>query len=313
VRTAALASQIPLGGNVDMYGMYLEDTPGARPDDGADVLRYAVTPAYLETMEIPVLSGRAFTDADKVGAPPVALVNEAAANRLFPGGNAIGRRVRVGGSRPPVTIVGIAGNTLHRGMDDRQELQVYIPSSQWGEEGGMTLVVHTTMRSETAIASIRSAVRRAVPGVAISKVATLDRLMDVSTADRRFALALFTAFAGVALVLAMAGLYGVLSAMVVERTREIGVRTALGAPRGRILGLVLRQGMVLTGAGLTVGLIATWGSTRIISTLLFGIGASDPVVLMAVISSLGAAALLACALPAWRASRVDPLIALRDG
>ena len=313
VRSAALASQIPLGGNVDMYGMYVEDRPNAVSADGTDVLRYAVTPAYLETMEIPVLSGRAFTDADRVGAPSVALINEAAAKRLFPGGNAIGRRARVGGSRPPVTIVGIVGNTLHRSMDDQQELQVYIPSSQWGEEGGMTLVAHTTGRSETAIAAIRSAVRQAVPGIAISRVSTLDRLLAVTTADRRFALALFTAFAGVALLLAMAGLYGVLSATVVERTREIGVRTALGAPRGRILGLVLRQGMVLTGIGLGIGLFATWGSTRIISTLLYGIGASDPVVLVAVISSLAAAALLACALPAWRASRVDPVIALRDG
>lgn len=212
-----------------------------------------------------------------------------------------------------MTIVGIVGNTLHRSLDDQQELQVYVPSSQWGEEGGMTLIAHTTVRSETAIAAIRSAVRQAVPGIAISKVSTLERLLDVTTADRRFALALFTAFAGVALLLAMAGLYGVLSATVVERTREIGVRTALGAPRGRILGLVLRQGMVLTGVGLGIGLFATWGSTRIISTLLFGIGASDPVVLVAVISSLAAAALLACALPAWRASRVDPVIALRDG
>jgi putative ABC transport system permease protein len=313
VKSASLASQIPLGGNVDMYGMYLEDGSGTRSTDGVDVLRYAVTPAYLETMEIPVLSGRALTDADRVGAPPVALVNQAAANQLFPGGNAIGRRARVGGSRPAVTIVGIVGNTLHRSMDDQQGLQVYVPSSQWGEEGGMTLVVHTTVRSENTIAAIRGAVRRAVPGIAISKVSTLERLMDITTADRRFALALFTAFAGVALVLAMAGLYGVLSATVVERTREIGVRTALGAPRGRILGMVLRQGMMLTGLGLAVGLFATWGSTRIISTLLFGIGASDPVVLMAVIFSLGAAALLACTLPAWRASRVDPVIALRDG
>jgi putative ABC transport system permease protein len=313
VRAAALASQIPLGGNVDMYGMYLEDRAGSGPGDDPDVLRYAVTAAYIKTMEIPLLSGRDFTDADRAGAPAVALVNEAIANQLFPAGNAIGRRVRVGGSRPPVTIVGIVGNTLHRGMDDRQELQVYIPSSQWGEEGGMTLVVHTTMRPETVIGSIRSAVRQVVPGIAISKVATLERLMDVTTADRRFALALFTAFAGVALILAMAGLYGVLSATVVERTREIGVRTALGAPRGRILGLVLRQGMALTGLGLAVGLFATWGSTRVISTLLYGISASDPVVLTVVIFSLGAAALLACALPAWKASRVDPLIALRDG
>jgi ABC-type antimicrobial peptide transport system permease subunit len=136
--------------------------------------------------------------------------------------------------------------------------------------------------------------------------------MNVATADRRFALALFASFAGVALVLATAGLYGVLAATVVERTREIGVRTALGASRGSILAMVVRQGMLLTGLGLAIGLFATWGSTRVISTLLFGVGASDPLVLSVVISSLGVAALLACALPAWRASRVDPVIALRD-
>jgi ABC-type antimicrobial peptide transport system permease subunit len=153
--------------------------------------------------------------------------------------------------------------------------------------------------------------RGAVPGIAISKVATLERLMDLSTANRRFALALFAGFAGVALVLATAGLYGVLSATVVERTREIGVRTALGAQRGSILALVVRQGMLLTGLGLVVGLVATWGSTRIISTLLFGVEASDPLVLAAVVGTLGIAALLACALPAWKASRVDPVIALR--
>jgi ABC-type antimicrobial peptide transport system permease subunit len=137
-------------------------------------------------------------------------------------------------------------------------------------------------------------------------------LKDLSTANRRFALALFAAFAGVALVLAAAGIFGVLSATVVERTREIGVRTALGAPRGRILGMVVRQGFTLTVSGVAVGLLATWGSTRIIASLLFGVGAADPLVLAVVVTSLGAVALLASALPAWRASRVDPVIALRD-
>lgn len=136
--------------------------------------------------------------------------------------------------------------------------------------------------------------------------------MTISTADRRFALALFAGFAAVALVLAAAGLFGVLSATVVERTREIGVRTALGAQRGRILGMVVRQGMILTGTGLVIGLFATWGSTKVIATLLFGVGASDPVVLGIVVMTLGAVALLASALPAWKAARVDPVIALRD-
>ena len=312
VHSAALASQIPLGGNMDMYGMHLEDRPG-NPADDPSAERYGVTPRYLETMGIPLRSGRLITEADHAGAPAVVLLNEVAANRLFPEGTALGRRLQVGGSDGPQrTVVGIVGNTLHSGLDRAREMQVYVPSAQWGEEGGMTLVVHTSARPESMIPSVRSAVRGVVPGIAISRVATLQRLMDLSTADRRFALALFAGFAGVALVLAAAGLFGVLSATVVERTREIGVRTALGAQRGRILAMVVRQGMAMTGAGLAVGLLATWGSTRIISTLLFGVGASDPVVLAAVVISLGAVALLASALPAWRASRVDPVIALRD-
>jgi putative ABC transport system permease protein len=312
VTSAAIASQIPLGGNYDGYGLHLEERAGFNPAEDPSAQRYAVTPGYFEAMGIPLKAGRAFTDADRIGAPEVVLINEAAARQLYADGNAIGKRLQVGGSRPYSTIVGVVGNTLHQSLDAEREMQVYIPSSQWGEEGGMTLVVHTAGRSESAIAPIRTAVQRAVPGIAISSIATLERLVDNSTADRRFALALFAAFAGVSLVLATAGLYGVLAATVVERTREIGVRTALGAPRGRILGLVVRQGMVVTGVGLAIGLFATWGSTRIISTLLFGIAASDPFVLMVVVSSLGVAALLACALPAWRASRVDPVIALRD-
>ena len=312
VTSAAIASQIPLGGNYDGYGLHLEERAGSNPAEDPSAQRYAVTPGYFEAMGIPLKAGRGFTGADRIGAPEVVLINEAAARQLYPNGNAIGKRLQVGGSRPYSTIIGIVGNTLHQSLDAEREMQVYIPSSQWGEEGGMTLVVHTSGRSESAIGPIRSAVQRVVPGIAISRVATLERLLDNSTADRRFALALFAVFAGVALVLATAGLYGVLAATVVERTREIGVRTALGAPRGRILGLVVRQGMVVTGVGLAIGLFATWGSTRIISTLLFGIAASDPFVLAVVISSLGVAALLACALPAWRASRVDPVIALRD-
>jgi ABC-type antimicrobial peptide transport system permease subunit len=176
----------------------------------------------------------------------------------------------------------------------------------------MTLVVHTEMRSEAAIPSIREVVRRAVPAIGVSKVATLERLMDISTADRRFALALFGGFAAVALILATAGLYGVLSATVVERTREIGVRTALGAQRSQVLSMIVRQGMLLTGIGLGAGLFATWGSTRIISTLLFGMSASDPMVVGSVVIVLLLAAFLASMLPALRASRVDPVIALRD-
>lgn len=313
VRSAALASQIPLGGNVDMYGLHLEDRPSANPAEDPSALRYGVTPRYFETMGIPVRAGRLFTDADAERAPPVVLLNETAAARLFPGGTALGRRLQLGGSQSPMrTVVGVVGNTLHRGLDSEREMQIYIPTTQWWEEGYATLIVHTSLRPESMIPTLQAAVRGAVSGIAISKVTTMERLMSISTADRRFALALFAAFAGVALVLATAGLYGVLSATVVERTREIGVRTALGAQRGQVLSMIVRQGMVLTGIGLGVGLFATWGSTRIISTLLFGMSASDPMVLGSVVIVLLVAAFLASALPALRASRVDPVIALRD-
>jgi predicted permease len=314
VSSAALASQIPLGGNVDMYGLHLEERRGASPAEDPYAMRYAVTPRYFETMGIPLRAGRLFADSDHDRAPPVALLNEAAAAALYPGGSALGRRLQVGGGddAPYRTVVGIVGNTLHQSLDAKAEFQVYLPTVQWGEEGGMSLVVHTDGRGGPAVSAVRTAVKGAVPGISISKVSTLGRLKDLSTADRRFALALFAGFAAVALVLAAAGIFGVLSATVVERTREIGVRTALGAPRGRILALVVRQGAVLTGAGLIAGLLATWGSTRIIAALLFGVGAADPLVLAVVIVSLGAVALVASALPAWRASRVDPVIALRD-
>ena len=312
VRSAALASQIPLGGNFDMYGIHLADRFGVNPAEDPSAQRYAVSPQYFDVMNIPLRVGRLINAADHGAAPRVVLLNEAAAGQLFPGGNAIGRQLRVGGNSGPFyTVVGVVGNTLHSGLDDQEQMQVYMPSEQWGEEGGMTLVLHASVPVQSLIPTVRSALRGVVPGIAISKVTTLEGLMDLSTANRRFALALFAAFAVVALVLAAAGLYGVLSATVVERTREIGVRTALGAQRGSILAMVVGRGMVLTGLGLVVGLFATWGSTRIISTLLFGVGASDPLVLAAVVSTLGVAALVACALPALRASRVDPVIALR--
>lgn len=309
VRSAALASQIPLGGNVDMQGLHREEG-GSQAEDPYAV-RYAVTPRFFETMGIPLRTGRLLADVDHERAPPVMVVNEAAAASLFPDGSPIGRRLVVGGQSR--TVVGVVGNTLHQSLNGAPDFQVYIPTVQWGEEGGMDLIVHTDVAAETVIPSVRSAVRSAVPGVSVSRIATFERLRDLATGERRFALALFAGFAAVALILAAAGLFGVLSATVVERTREIGVRTALGAPRGNILGMVVRQGMVLTTIGLVVGLLGTWGSTRVIAALLYGVGASDPTVLAVVVVSLVVVALVASAVPAWRASRVDPVIALRQG
>jgi predicted permease len=314
VRSAALASQIPLGGNVDLYGVHLEDRAGANPADDPYALRYAVTPDYLTTMGIPLVDGRAFTAADNQQAPPVVLLNEAAAARLFPAGQAIGKRFRMGGGDegPWRTVVGIVGSTRHRSLDGATEMQVYVPTTQWGEESGLTLVVHTNVRSSSVVPPIRAALRGVTSDLAITKVATLERLVNTSTSDRRFALVLFSCFAAVALVLAAAGLFGVLSAAVVERTREIGVRSALGATSERILGMVVRQGMTFAAIGIAAGLVGMWGTARVIRTLLYEVGPTDPVVVGFVVLLPGAIALAASALPAWRAARVDPMIALRE-
>jgi putative ABC transport system permease protein len=314
VRSAGLASQIPLGGNIDLYGVRPEDRGDANPADDPYAQRYAVTPGYLETMGIPVVAGRGLTAADNEQAPPVVMLNEAAVARLFPSGQALGKRLRVGGGNdaPYRTVVGIVGSTRHRSLDAAPELQIYLPTTQWGEENGMTLVVHTSVRSSTVVPPLRAALRRVTRDLAINNVSTLERLVNTSTADRRFALVLFSCFAGVALVLAAAGLFGVLSAAVVERTREIGVRSALGATSERILGMVVRQGMTFAAIGIGAGLAGMWGTARVIRTLLYEAGPTDPVVVGFVVLLPGAIALAASAFPAWRAARVDPMIALRE-
>ena len=176
----------------------------------------------------------------------------------------------------------------------------------------MTLVVHTSVRSSTVVPPLRAALRGVTQDLAINNVATLERLLNTSTADRRFALVLFSCFAAVALVLAAAGLFGVLSAAVLERTREIGVRSALGATSERILGMVVKQGMTFAAIGIAAGLAGMWGTARVIRTLLYEVGPTDPVVVGFVVLLPGAIALAASALPAWRAARVDPMTALRE-
>lgn len=312
VEDAAITSQLPLGGNVDMYGIHREERADANPAEDPSAMRYAVTPGYLGTMGIPLLSGRWITPQDAMNAPPVVVINRTMAERLYPGQSALGRRVRMGGSDAPYrTIVGVVGNTLHRGLDAAEEMQIYLPTVQWGGETGMTLVVRTSGNPSSVAGAVRSALRSVGSPVAIANVATMEQLVSGSTAQRRFALALFQAFAIVALVLAGAGIYGVLSASVVERTREIGIRSALGAPRERILGVVMRQGIALAAVGVAIGLGGSLAAGGLIARLLYGVRPHEPTALLFVTFTLGALACLACAIPAWRASRVDPVTALK--
>jgi len=311
VTRAAFTSQLPLSGDLDEYGAHFDAGPAA-PATSHSVFRYAVSEQYLETMGIPLRTGRALDERDRAGAPRVALISESLARRRFPSASPIGQRVRVGPG-PPYTIVGVVGDVKQMSLALDQADAVYIPAAQWPVgDASMSLVV----RGQGDVASLTPEIRRVIwsvdPDQPILRVATLERLLAVSAAERRFALILFEAFAIAALVLAAAGIYGVLSGSVAERTREIGVRAALGASRRSILALVLRSGLGLTGLGLLIGLAGAVLATRGIEAMLFGVTRLDPVTYFGVLVLLAGVALLACWIPARRAMGVDPVTTLRS-
>ena len=313
VTRAAFTSQLPLSGDLDEYGAHFDASPvGAATS--YSVFRYAVSEQYLETMGIPLRTGRALDQRDRAGAPRVALISESLARRRFPSASPIGQWLRVGPSDgPPYTIVGVVGDVKQMSLALDQADAVYIPAAQWPVgDASMSLVV----RGQGDVASLTPEIRRAIwsvdPDQPILRVATLERLLAASAAERRFALILFEAFALAALVLAAAGIYGVLSGSVAERTRELGVRAALGASRRDILSLVLRSGLGLTGLGLSIGLAGAVLATRGIEAMLFGVTRLDPVTYVGMLVLLTAVALLACWIPARRAMGVDPATTLRS-
>jgi putative ABC transport system permease protein len=313
VTNAAWTSLLPLGGNFDQYGVQIEgkDLPNRADAPSAD--RYAVTPGYLETMRIPLRRGRTIEVTDAAGAPPVVLINETLAKLGWPGEDPLGKRVQLGGpDRPWFTIVGITGDVRHVSLDEPQAPQVYLPESQWfGADDPMVLVARTRGDPELAVASVRAAIRALDPDPPILRIATMEQILSGTAQQRRFAFVLFQVFAGVALLLAAAGIYGVLAGSVTERTREMGIRTALGAPRLGLLAMVVRQGLGLTLAGAAAGILGALVLSRFLGGLLYGVGAKDPVTIAGVVALLLVVALAACWAPAWRATRVSPLEALK--
>lgn len=310
VSAAAFTSQLPLSSDDDEYGAHFE---GDDPAAGYNVFRYAVSPGYLEATGIPLRRGRPLDEHDDAGAPPAALISESLARRKFPDHDPVGRRVHIGpASGPWFTIVGVVGDVKQVSLAASQPDAVYMTTSQsvFGDRV-LSLVVRT--RGEAA--SLAPAVRQAVWSVdkdqPIVRIATMDELLAASAAERFFASALFEAFGLAALVLAAVGIYGVLSGSVTERTREIGVRLALGASRGHILALVLRQGMTLTVVGVVAGLCGALAASRALVSLLFGVSRLDPAAYLGVVTLLTAVSAVACLAPAWRAARVDPSITLR--
>jgi putative ABC transport system permease protein len=313
VMSAAFTSQLPMSGDLDAYGVHLELNPAQNADVDRSAFRYAVTPSYFETVGIPLLRGRLLEEADQAGSLRVALVSESLAKRRFPGVDPIGQRVRIGPIDGPLyTIVGVVGDVKQMSLMLSEADAIYVTPTQWRfADDALTLVV----RAEDDAVALAPALRRAIWSVdkdqPIVRVATMDELLALSAAERRFVMIVVTAFAVVALVLAAAGIYGVLSGGVAERIREIGVRSALGASPHHILGLIVRQGITLTVCGIAIGLIGSVAGSRAVATLLFGVSPLDLATYLGMLLLLLAVSGAACWLPAWRASRIDPAITLR--
>ena len=300
-----------MSGDIDVYGVHFER--GAdRSDDGA-ALRYAVTSDYFDVMRIPLRRGRLLDSHDDAAAPRVAVINESFANRRFRNEDPIGQRLHFGPDEGWwYTIVGVVGDVKQASLALTDRDAIYVASKQWHwADKVMSLVIRSPRDASTLASEVRRAIWSVDRNQPIVRVATVEQLVAKSAVERRFALTLFEAFALAALALAAIGIYGVLSGSVAERTREIGVRSALGASPGEILALVLRQGLTLTGIGVLIGVSGAVVASRVLVTLLFGISHLDPTTYASVVAVLIAVSTIACWVPAWRAAGVDPSTTLR--
>jgi putative ABC transport system permease protein len=309
---AALTSQLPMSGDLDEFGVHFDAEP-MRPAETYGAYRYGVSPGYLETMGIPLRRGRLFDERDRAGAPPVAVISESLARTRFGTSDPLGRHVRIGPTDgPPYTIVGVVGDVRQLSLALTASDAVYTPAAQWRfPDSVMSLVVRARGDAAALIPAVRQAVWSVDRHQPIVRVALMEDLVAASAAERRFALMLFEAFALAALVLAAAGIYGLLSGSVAERTREIGVRAALGASRRSIVGLVLHHGLRLTVVGVVLGLAGAAAASQAIATMLFGVSRLDPLTYVSTVGLLVTVSAIACALPAWRAARIDPGTTLR--
>jgi putative ABC transport system permease protein len=313
VSTAGATSQLPLTGDQDVWGVQFESAPPTTVNVDRSAYRYAVAPGYFEAMGIPLRRGRLLNAQDHGNTPKVAVISESVAKRRLPGVDAIGQRLRIGASPGWFTVVGIVGDVRQESLAIDPPDAVYVTNEQWTQFADRALWV--VVRGQSDPVALLPAIRAAIESVdrrqPIVRVATMDERVGASAAARRFALVLFQAFGVVALVLASIGTYGLLSGSVTRRLREIAVRAVLGADRRSLLALVLREGMALTVVGTLIGLSLAVPASRFIETMLFGVSRLDAVTYVSVVALLALTSAIACWMPAWRASRLDPNVVLR--
>jgi predicted permease len=312
---AAMVSELPLGGSALTHNFAIEGRQVAVGDE-PELYSRSVGGDYFRVMRIPLRAGRGLTPQDAAGAPLVGVVNESFAREYFPGASPVGARVRwVRMEGPPqwITIVGVVGDVKHFGLDQPEASALYTPYAQslqaW--KRWMFLAVRSDADPSALVGMVKSRVWSVDPHIPLTKVLTMDEVAATSVAGRRFQMAMLGVFALVALALAAVGIYGLISYTVGRRTHEIGVRVALGARRRDIFGLVVRQGLLLAAAGLAAGLAGAFALTRLLSGIVYGVSPTDPATYAALSLFLLLVALLACLVPARRATKVDPMVALR--
>ena len=313
VESAALVMTPPLSGHYEAATFNVEGRPETPVAERKEVMANRVSPGYFETMGIPLIRGRTLLESDTDQSPFVIVINETMARRAWPGQDPIGARFkwgRIGDDRPWREVVGIVADTRQVSLADEPEPEVFMPFLQEASSA-MSVVVRAARAPEDLASVLRKEVLAVDPDQPVNNLRTVEQTLTDSTAQRRFQLLLLGLFASLALALAVIGIYGVLSYTVGLRTREIGIRMALGARRGDVLRMVLGQGLALVALGTAIGLAAAFALSRTVAGLLYGVSRTDPATYLAVSAMLAVVALLACYLPAQRATRVDPIAALR--
>ncbi|HEX6716127.1 MAG TPA: ABC transporter permease [Pyrinomonadaceae bacterium] len=312
VASAGAVTQLPLRGDTfDLGRGYLREGDPQTSEAAGNANFLSVTPTYFDTMQIPLKAGRVFTERDTNDAPKVMIVNETMARKLWPGENPVGRKIWVWYDEKFFReIVGVVGDT-RQSLDSEAESQMYVPFAQDAGWGTLSFVVRTNGEPTDLTGAVRNEIRAVDKGVLIYNVKTLDDVVAIAASPRRTPMLLLSSFAGIAMLLAMLGIYGVTAYYITQRTHEIGVRIALGARMSDILMLVLSRGVIFALIGIAIGIAGAFGLTRYLTTLLFGVQPVDVMTFLSVAAILLIVALLACVIPARKAAKVDPLVALR--
>ncbi len=314
VQSAAVAGNLPLTYDGDSMPIGIEGRTDPPPDQRPDVILRVVGPGYFSTMGIPLVRGRDFSEQDKADSARVVIVSEKTARHFWPGENPIGKRLKPGSTNrniPWIEIIGVVKDVRQNDFVSEPKMQMYMPYQQLNSFAPNALVVRTNVEPLSLAGAVRNAIWAVDKDQPVSNLRSMDEIVSEAVARQRFSMLLLGIFAALAMVLAAVGIYGVMSYSIAQRTREIGLRIALGAQKSDVLKMILRQGLRFVAAGLAIGLAASFVLTRVMASLLFGISATDPATFVSISLVLIAVALLASYIPAVRAMKIDPMLALR--